>query len=40
MIITLNEQDWDNFLKALNAPPKANEALKKLLQSKPLWEKS
>jgi uncharacterized protein (DUF1778 family) len=39
-VFPLNEEDWNKLQKALNAPPKANKALKAVFKKKPLWEQN
>jgi uncharacterized protein (DUF1778 family) len=33
----LDEEAWDKFMAALDAPPKDNLRLRKLLARKPIW---
>jgi uncharacterized protein (DUF1778 family) len=37
-VFCLNDEQWEEFNKALNAPPAKNEKLAKLLQTKSPWE--
>ena len=37
-IFTLPAEDWEAFENWLNAPPKANPALQRLLSMRPPWE--
>src|ERR1700686_3608565 len=38
-VFQLDEKRWDAFMAALDAPPKRNPKLRKLLARKPAWEK-
>jgi uncharacterized protein (DUF1778 family) len=38
-LFQLDEDAWNRFTAALDAPPEANPALAALLARKPLWEK-
>jgi uncharacterized protein (DUF1778 family) len=37
-LFCLDEQQWDEFINALDAPPAKNEKLAKLLQTRSPWE--
>jgi uncharacterized protein (DUF1778 family) len=37
-VFVLDEQQWDDFTAALNAPPADNPRLRALLARKPAWE--
>ena len=38
-VFQLDEKRWDEFMAALDSPPKNNARLRKLLARKPAWEK-
>ena len=38
-IFRLDDQRWNEFMVALDAPPQDNPGLRKLLARKPAWEK-
>jgi uncharacterized protein (DUF1778 family) len=38
-VFQLDQKRWDAFMAALDAPPKNNPKLRKLLARKPAWEK-
>ena len=38
-VFQLDRKRWDAFMRALDAPPRANARLRKLLARKPAWER-
>jgi len=38
-LFTLNDEQYESFIRTLEAPPPPNEKLKRLLASKSPWEK-
>jgi uncharacterized protein (DUF1778 family) len=38
-LIQLDDASWTAFMSALDAPPKGNPRLRKLLARKPVWER-
>jgi uncharacterized protein (DUF1778 family) len=38
-VFLLDQEDWDAFIAALDAPPKDNPRLRKLFARKPAWVK-
>ena len=38
-VFVLNDKQWNAFMRRLDAPPKSNPKLRKLMSRKPSWER-